>query len=328
MTSLVRTLFLAVIGLWLLPSVALGQDRFFTSDGVSIRYIDQGKGEPVVLVHGQGLTLDIWTRFGIADNLARDYRVIALDLRGHGKSAKPHDPKAYGREMGLDIVRLLDHLAIARAHVVGYSLGGYLVSQLLTLRPERFLTATLVAGPGVLSWSPGQAADAELEASERERECVSRTLLRRLAPPGGISDEAINALGASCFADPDTDRFAIAAMVRGRGDWLITTAAAVGVRVPTLGIVGSVDPLQAGMQELKRLRPDMTLTIVEGATHGSSTDARGILRKPEFLGSLRRFLADHAMQKGTLSPSNIQMEPTRSMASSTLRAKRAAHLAR
>ena len=75
----------------------------------------------------------------------------------------------------------------------------------------------------------------------------------------------------------------MAALTRARGDWLVKPAAASAVRVPTLGVVGSLDPIRAAMQELKRLRPDMMLVVVEGATHASSNDPRGILRRPEFL---------------------------------------------
>ena len=52
------------------------------------------------------------------------YRVIALDCRGHGQSGKPQDPGQYGLEMVRDVVRLLDHLNVERAHVVGYAMGG------------------------------------------------------------------------------------------------------------------------------------------------------------------------------------------------------------
>jgi len=134
------------IALAVVSSVAAAQEKFFDAGGVRLRYVEQGTGEPVVLVHGFTNTADIWSASGIVQDLARDHRVITFDLRGHGKSDKPHDPAKYGREMGLDVIRLLDHLGIERAHVVGYSLGGHVTSQLLTLHPERFLTATLVAG--------------------------------------------------------------------------------------------------------------------------------------------------------------------------------------
>ena len=123
--------------LLLVPATSFGQDKFFDSNGVNIRYVERGAGEAVVLLHGVGGSLDTsWTQTGRFQELAADYRVIAFDARGHGKSGKPHDPKQYGREMGLDVIRLLDHLGITRAHIVGYSMGGMITSQLLTLHPD------------------------------------------------------------------------------------------------------------------------------------------------------------------------------------------------
>src|SRR5512133_3344275 len=171
-----------LLPLVLAPTLCLAQDKYFDAGGVRLRYIEQGVGEPVVLVHGFTNTAEIWATNGIMQNLARTYRVIACASRGHGKSDQPHDPAQYGREMTLDIVRLLDHLNIKRAHVVGYSLGGYLVSQLLTLHPERLLSATLIAGAGRFDWNDARARQAEQEANERERECISRSMLFRLAP--------------------------------------------------------------------------------------------------------------------------------------------------
>src|SRR5688500_17798103 len=116
----------------------------FDSDGVRISFIERGTGEPVVLVHSYGGDLrSEWIATGVLEPLAQSYRVIAFDMRGHGESDKPHDPKAYGAETAWDIVRLLDHLGIDKAHIVGYSGGAHSVAQLLTLAPQRFITATL-----------------------------------------------------------------------------------------------------------------------------------------------------------------------------------------
>ena len=125
------------------------QDQFFDSNGVRIRYVEQGSGPPVVLLHGFSGNLDAsWVETGVLPKLATDYRVIALDSRGHGKSDKPHDPKSYGLQMGQDVVRLLDHLHIARAHIVGHSMGAGITAKLLTTNPDRFLTATLSGSAG------------------------------------------------------------------------------------------------------------------------------------------------------------------------------------
>src|SRR5204862_320240 len=72
-----------------------------------------------------------------------------MDCRGHGKSDKPHEPGKYGVEMVEDVVRLMDHLRIKRAHIVGYSMGSMITAKLLVTHPERLITATLGGGTGV-----------------------------------------------------------------------------------------------------------------------------------------------------------------------------------
>ena len=85
------------------------------ANGVKISYWVQGKGEPVVLIHGWLSSSKInWASPGISDLLAKNYQVIALDVRGHGLSDKPTKEDAYGPELVEDIVRLLDHLKIKK----------------------------------------------------------------------------------------------------------------------------------------------------------------------------------------------------------------------
>ena len=123
-----------------LAQPAAPPDQFFDSNGVRIRYVEQGSGPAIVLMHGMTGTLDRhFIANGVFANLAQDHRVIAIDLRGHGKSGKPHDPRAYGEEMARDVVRLLDHLKIQRAHVAGYSLGAMIAGRLATMQPERLI---------------------------------------------------------------------------------------------------------------------------------------------------------------------------------------------
>ncbi len=116
------------------PAFAADDGKYAEFDGVKIHYIDRGKGEPIVLLHGGTSSLDSWVRTGVVANLEKDFRVIAFDARGSGRSSKPHDPKAYGRQQALDVPRLLDALKLDRAHIVGFSLGSSTVAQLLTLR--------------------------------------------------------------------------------------------------------------------------------------------------------------------------------------------------
>ena len=89
------------------------RDTSFDSNGIRLRYIEAGTGPPVILVHGYTRAVENnWIGTGVFANLAKDHRVIAYDLPGHGKSGKPSDPSAY-RGMGSDPVRLMDHLFIA-----------------------------------------------------------------------------------------------------------------------------------------------------------------------------------------------------------------------
>src|SRR5947209_9838012 len=88
---------------------ARAEDQFFDSNGVKIRYVVEGSGEPVLLIHGFTVDLDRqWRAPGLIAALTKDHKVIAYDNRGHGKSDKPHEAKQYGLEMIEDAVRLLD----------------------------------------------------------------------------------------------------------------------------------------------------------------------------------------------------------------------------
>ena len=292
MSSFSRTVGIAILCSLLLPVTGLAQDKFFDSNGVRVRYVEQGNGDAIVLIHNFGNTLDFWIASGVLPNLARDYRVIAFDVRGHGKSGKPHDVNAYGREIGVDAIRLLDHLGIQRAHMIGYSMGARLAAQLLTTHSERFITATLGGHAGLFRWTREDAELAEQEASEIERECISRSQIYRLAPTDAPKpdEEEIKKRSAACMADPNKDRFVLAGFRRSLKDWVITPAQVAAVKVPTLAVVGSLDGALKDFQDLKKLRPDVKLVVIDSATH---VGTRGADRRPEFIEAIREFIASN-----------------------------------
>src|SRR5262249_45288087 len=124
-------------------------DRFL-ADGVEIAYTVEGEGEPVLLIHGfasNALTNWIDTRW-LAFLAGNGFRVIAIDNRGHGGSQKLYEPEAYtGPVMAEDARRLLDHLSIASADVIGYSMGARIAAFLGLAYPGRVRSAVL-AGLG------------------------------------------------------------------------------------------------------------------------------------------------------------------------------------
>jgi pimeloyl-ACP methyl ester carboxylesterase len=270
------------------PTLAF-EDKYLDASGIKIRYIDTGKGEAIVLLHGGTSNLESWTSRGVVDNLAKDFRVIAFDARGHGKSDAPRDPAAYGRQQALDVVRILDVLKIQRAHIIGFSLGSSTVAQLLTLHPERFLTGVQVAGAGR---TPEEANDPriETEAAEIARDCISRSRVMRQAPAGmKPTEEDIQQRIVACRADKSFDQLAVAASLRGYKDQAVTNAQMAAVKVPTMGIVGTLDHTLKAMQELKTIRPAMKLVLLDGVSHTGKT---GIQGDPRLVTEIRSFIAE------------------------------------
>jgi pimeloyl-ACP methyl ester carboxylesterase len=281
---------LRLLALFVFLGTAAAQDRYFDAGGVRIRYVDMGSGPAVVLVHG--FTGDIersWINTGVLANLSTDHRVLAFDLRGHGHSGKPHDPRAYD-EIGLDVIRLLDHTGVKRAHVVGYSLGGIIIAKLLTTHPERFTSALI--GGAAYRRSRSARADRENEAAAREVEAgIYRALIVSTAatdePPPG--EEAI--LARSREIAGSNDVHAHAALMRARRALLVSDAEIAAVRVPTLALVGGADPALLRVQAMREFWQDLHVQVVPGATH-PTVHERGLPRRPEFAQAIRRWIAN------------------------------------
>jgi pimeloyl-ACP methyl ester carboxylesterase len=161
---------------------------FTTADGVKIHYMVQGKGTPVILIHGYtGSAEGNWFRNGIADALAVNHRVIALDCRNHGRSDKPQPG---GPDRAEDVIELMDHLKIPKAHFHGYSMGGAIVGRLLALIPDRFITAGF-GGSGIRETDPAWIAKVppDKEGRDPQEDEASRNLRIRRAMDLGMSRE-------------------------------------------------------------------------------------------------------------------------------------------
>jgi pimeloyl-ACP methyl ester carboxylesterase len=263
---------------------------FFDSNGVKIHYLIQGKedGEPVLLIHG--FTADIEAQWRpVLKALAKEYKLIALDCRGG--SEKPHDPKKYGLEMVKDAVRLLDHLKIDKAHVVGYSMGAGLTLQLVARYPQRVRSATL-GGAGLPV--PGQAKFLEALAESLEQGKGFGPLIVALTPKEKPrpTEEQIQRINAVLLARNDAK--ALAAVLRGNlndKDLALSEEKVKGIKVPLLALIGASDPLRAGVDELKKRLPDLKVVVIDKADHITA------FSREEFVSALKEFLGAHRTAK-------------------------------
>src|SRR5262245_6170015 len=182
-------------------------DRRFDAKGVKLHYIVEGEGEPVVLLHGLTSSARInWQMPGIVSMLSKKYQVIALDLPGHGESDKPANEEAYGLNLVEDVVRLLDHLKIEKAHIVGYSMGGMIAVKFMVGHPERVLSG-VVGGMGWL----------------REGSLLQRMWGRMQGRIGGSTPPAC---------------------ARSLGKLAVSEAELKEIRLPVVVIVGEHDPVR------------------------------------------------------------------------------------
>jgi pimeloyl-ACP methyl ester carboxylesterase len=272
-------------------------DRYFDSAGVVLRYVEAGTGDPVLLLHSFTGNLDRdFVRCGLFAALAGRHRTVAFDLRGHGRSGKPHDPRQYGREMALDVLRLLDHLKLPRAHVVGYSLGARIAAQFVTLHPERCITATLGGSPGRRHWCEDDDRRVAAEAAELDRGELRSQILRlwpKDEPPP--SEEEIRAHTMKYLEGNDPS--ALAAVRRANREQVVHDDQLAATGIPILGLVGSEDDYLAEFHEQAQIVRQLELVVLDGAAHGDAC------ARPEFRDALIAFLDAHG---GACSPGPAQ----------------------
>jgi pimeloyl-ACP methyl ester carboxylesterase len=195
--------------------------------------------------------------------------------------------------MGLDIVRLMDHLNIPRAHIVGYSNGGRIVAKLLTTKPERFVTATLGGSSGTRSWGPANEKAADDEINEITTGIPFQSVIVRNWPTDQPrpTEDVIRVLSQAILARGN-DPLAVPAEIRARRALMVSESQLAAVRVPTFAIVGSADANVNGVREIEKIIKDLSVVVIDGAAHAASGE-RGAQRRPEFVNALREFMAAH-----------------------------------
>ncbi len=248
-----------------------GADTSTAAPGIAPHFVVHGTGEPVVLVHGFSQTHTAWLQTPLFRDLVRDYKIIAVDLRGHGDSAKPHEPEAYGSNLHSDLVELLDHLEIDTAHFVGFSLGANVVGDLVVARPERVRTATMGSG-FFTTWH---------EEDEEFAELIERR----------------EASGERQPWEPENQDYrALAAVIRGAKYSSVTPTQIAAVTTPTLIVFGSVEVdhmTEIQKQRLASVPDSIEVLIVEGADHDSPDAA---ILSAEFSQAVRQLIASNSIR--------------------------------
>ncbi len=243
----------------------------FDSAGVRIAYLDEGQGEPIVLVHGFASTHAVnWVGpLWVKTLTDAGRRVLALDNRGHGESDKPYDPNSYATPiMAADVRRLMDHASIETADVMGYSMGARIAAFFALANPGRARSIVLgglghhlVDGVGL----PSSIAEAMEAPNAEVLTDPTQRMFRR-------------------FADANkSDLRALAACIRGSRQ-VLSPQDVASIACPALVAVGTKDHVAGDPHRLAALFPDGRALDIPDRDHnlavGDKVYKRGVL---EFL---------------------------------------------
>jgi pimeloyl-ACP methyl ester carboxylesterase len=229
---------------------------FQAGDGVELSFDGMGDGPPVVMVHGFAANRhQAWKANDWYENLIDAGReALALDLRGHGLSAKPRDPAFYGLEaMADDIIGLLDRCDLDKADIIAHSLGARLLLDLLVRRSDRLRSATLI-GVGETLLQPPRDPATMIAAFEA-------------ADPMSVADETARSFRA--FADSTGgDLGALAACLKAPRRPLDAAALAT-IKVPVLVVGAGTDPFAGSPDPLAAAIPGAKSVLIRGTSHHS-----------------------------------------------------------
>jgi len=227
----------------------------FLHGPIDIDYLDEGDGDPIVLVHGIASTKEVnWVLPGWVSTLVKaGRRAIALDNRGHGQSTKLYEPADYHTDkMVEDVCGLLDHLALPRADVLGYSMGAQIGAFMAAHRPARVRSAIL-GGLGI------RLVDGSVDLNDDIAGALEAPSLADVQDPTGRQFRA--------FAEQTrSDLKALAACLRGNRQTL-PPAEAQAIERLVLIAVGTKDQVAGSAEPLVALIPGARALDIPNRDH-------------------------------------------------------------
>lgn len=291
------------------------QGCYFDSNGTRIHYTVEGQGEPVILIHGLGAQADWnWRLPGVTQHLAQDFQVICFDLRGHGLSDHPLVPEKYGIEMAEDIGRLMDHLGLKKAHLAGYSLGGFVLLKFLAMHPERVQSVAVCAA----GWQnpldplpmpspyrppvPPKEAQAAAAAVPDTPAAGSEPVVASMTAPAGVpkKQKTLFHRARSWIGDQFMDPAVKRAMKKSFFELAVTRDEVERNQAPALCIIGKGDGFYYLARSLEQHMGQVRLSLLEEANHFTTPANR------QFREELRAFFLKHSMVTGPAPDAKAQ----------------------
>lgn len=261
----------------------MAETRFaIAPDGARVAYEHRGRGEPLLLHSGGNYDRRTWS--GIGDDFAAEYRVIVFDQRGTGASDKTLDLAYDPSTTAGDVIAILDHCGIDRAHIGGLSRGGRVAMQVAVEHPSRVASLILV------STSPGGPRDVRPDPSASERSLLSKMYSQEWidAHPGQLEEQR----EVYAASSPEV-RAKRADQGHDLWDTLSTIAA------PTLVLHGTEDEVCApkNARLIAESIPDARLVMIPGGRHGMHREFRD-----EVVAAILAFLSAHPIVRAAASP--------------------------
>ena len=236
---------------------------YVDSSGVNIHYHVEGDGPPLVLQHGLSSSLQNWYACGFVEELAKDYRLIMVDARGHGRSGKPHEPKDYDLKLRVnDVLAVMDDLGVDKAHYMGYSMGGRIGFGIVLHALDRF--HSLILG--------GISADtANTDIRPEDRISLLRQGMASYVADAEAKEGPIEPGRRERLLDNDPEAL-IAATTAPRGTDGVE-ALLPQLNIPCLLYCGEADGFFPGAKEASQIIPNARFASFPGLNHGQTSRA-------------------------------------------------------
>ena len=256
---------------------------YVDNSDVRIHYHVEGNGPPLVLQHGLTSSLKNWYAYGFVEELQKDYRLIMVDARGHGRSDKPHDPKQYDLKLRVnDVLAVMDDLGVDKAHYMGYSMGGRIGFGIVMHALNRFHSLVI----GGMSPNP---ADSDVQPQDRIE--LLRQGMAHYVADAEAKEGPIEAGRKERLLDNDPEAL-IAATTAPRGTEGLEELLP-SLNLPCLLYCGEADGFFPGATEASRVIPDAVFASFPGLNHGQTSRAAELV-----LPHVTNFLKEAAMQVG------------------------------